>query len=367
MDEPVDFTDIYVDEAMVDRATEVLRSGRYVKGPMVERFETAFAEFCGTDHAVGVASGTDAIYLSLKAAGVEAGDDVFVPAHTFFATVSPILELGANPVFVDHEPVTYTMDALDLGERVRAADDPAAVVPVHIYGHPADMAAIREVADAHDLTVIEDACQAHGATYEGDRAGSLGDAGAFSFYPSKNMTVAGDGGMLTTDDPDLAREARMLRNHGRNDDGEHVRLGLNHRLGELHAALGLEQLEHIDHWNQKRRAAATQYTDRLGDVDAVTTPQSRSAADHVYHLYVIQVPDRADLQKSLDAAGVQTGIHYPVPTHEHPAVERRLDRTPRVPRTESLTDSILSLPMHPRITETEIDRVCATIERHYDR
>ncbi|WP_424020049.1 DegT/DnrJ/EryC1/StrS family aminotransferase (plasmid) [Halorientalis pallida] len=367
MDEPVEFTDIYVDEAMVDRATEVLRSGRYVKGPMVERFEAAFAEFCGTDHAVGVASGTDAIYLALKAAGVEPGDDVFVPAHTFFATVSPVLELGANPVFVDHEPVTYTMDALDLGERLRAADQPAAVVPVHIYGHPADMGAIREVADAHDLAVIEDACQAHGATYEGEPVGSLGDAGAFSFYPSKNMTVAGDGGMITTDDPDLAREARMLRNHGRNGDGEHVRLGLNHRLSELHAALGHEQLGHVDDWNEHRRSAAERYTDRLTDVDAVTPPQTRSESEHVYHLYVIQVPDRADLRDALDDAGVQTDIHYRVPAHEHLAVERHLDESPRVPRTETLTDRILSLPMHPRITDTEIDRVCAAIERHYDR
>jgi dTDP-4-amino-4,6-dideoxygalactose transaminase len=181
------------------------------------------------------------------------------------------------------------------------------------------------------------------------------------------MTVAGDGGMITTDDPDLAREARMLRNHGRNEDGEHVRLGLNHRLGELHAALGHEQLEHIDDWNQQRRAAAQRYTDRLANVDAVTTPTARSGAEHVYHLYVIQVPDRDDLRGSLDDAGVETGIHYPVPAHEHPAVERRLDDSPRVPRTETLVERILSLPIHPRITDTEIDRVCASIDRHYER
>ncbi|WP_336003463.1 DegT/DnrJ/EryC1/StrS family aminotransferase [Halorientalis halophila] len=367
MSESVDFTDIYADEAMVDRATEVIRSGRYVKGPMVERFEEAFADFCGTDHAVGVASGTDAIYLSLKAAGVEPGDDVFVPAHTFFATVSPVLELGATPVFVDHDPETYTMDPDDLAEKVSAADDPAAVVPVHIYGHPAEMDAIGDVAADHDLAVIEDSCQAHGATYRGDRAGSLGDAGAFSFYPSKNVTVAGDGGMITTDAPDLAREARMLRNHGRNDDGEHVRLGLNHRLGELHAALGLEQLDHLDEWNENRRAAAERYTERLRDVDQVDPPVARDHVEHVFHLYVIRVPDRDDLQESLETAGIDTGVHYPVPTHEHPAVSERLDGTPQVPRTEELTDEILSLPMHPRITDTEIDQVCATIERHYDR
>jgi dTDP-4-amino-4,6-dideoxygalactose transaminase len=229
------------------------------------------------------------------------------------------------------------------------------------------MDAITDVAAAHDLAVIEDACQAHGATYRGDRTGSLGDAGAFSFYPSKNVTVAGDGGMITTDDPNLAREARMLRNHGRNDDGEHVRLGLNHRLGELHAALGLEQLDHLDEWNRNRRAAAERYTQRLRDVDPVDPPVTRDHVEHVFHLYVIRVPDRDDLRESVETAGIDTGIHYPVPTHEHPAVSERLDGTPQVPRTEELTDEILSLPMHPRITETEIDQVCATIERHYDR
>lgn len=365
MDEPVEFTDIYVDESMVDRATSVLRSGRYVKGPMVERFEAAFADVCGTDHAVGVASGTDAIYLALKAAGVERGDDVLVPAHTFFATVSPVLELGANPVFVDADPDTYTMAVPDLREKAASAANPAAVVPVHIYGQPAAMDAIGDVADEHDLAVIEDSCQAHGATYRDDRTGSLGDAGAFSFYPSKNVTVAGDGGMLTTDDPALAREARTLRNHGRNEDGEHVRLGLNHRLSELHAALGDEQLSHLEEWTAQRRAAADRYTDRLGSVEAVTTPETRADADHVYHLYVIQVPDRDALRNALDDAGIETGIHYPVPAHQHPAVERRLDTTPRVPRTETLTDRILSLPMHPRITDTEIDQVCAAVERHY--
>ena len=367
MGEHVDFTDIYVDESMVDRAADVLRSERFVKGPVVERFEDAFASFCGTDHAVGVASGTDAIYLALKARDVGPGDDVFVPAHTFFATASPVLELGANPVFVDVESATSTMDPVDLERKIETADDPTAVLAVHLYGHPADMDAITRLAQLSDLVVVEDACQAHGGTYRGERAGSLGDAGCFSFYPSKNMTVAGDGGMLVTDDDSLAREARMLRNHGRNDDGEHVRLGLNHRLGELQAALGLEQLEHLPTWNRKRRAAAERYDERLSTISEVTTPLERDHVEHVYHLYVVQVPDRDALREDLRSQGIETGIHYETPVHRHPAVSERLDGTPDVPQSESLTDRILSLPMHPRITDEEIDRVCDAIERHYER
>jgi len=365
MGESVAFTDIYVDESIVDRVTDVLRSERYVKGPMVEQFESEFADYCGTDHAVGVASGTDAIYLALKAAGIGPGDDVLVPAHTFFASVSPVLELGATPVFVDIDPVTYTMGALNLEEKVAEADDPAAVLPVHIYGHPAEMHAIENVAREHDLALIEDCCQAHGATYQGDRVGSFGDAGCFSFYPSKNMTVAGDGGMLVTDDDALAAEARALRNHGRDDDGTHVRLGLNHRLSELHAAVGYEQLAHVGDWNRARRDASDRYTDRLADVSELTVPDERSDVEHVYHLYVVQAPDRDELRASLEAAGIETGGHYEAPAHQHPAVRRQLDSIPEVTRTEDLTDRILSLPMHPRLTDAEIDRVCAAIERHY--
>jgi dTDP-4-amino-4,6-dideoxygalactose transaminase len=366
MVDSVAFTDVFVDESIVDRVTDVLRSKRYVKGPVVEQFEAAFADFCDTDHAVGVASGTDAIALALRAAGVEPGEDVLVPAHTFFATVSPVLDRGAHPVFVDVDPETQTMDPADLAVKADEATDPAAVVPVHMTGHPAAMDDIAAVAADHGLAVVEDACQAHGATYRGERVGSLGDAGCFSFYPSKNMTVAGDGGMLVTDDEALAREARMLRNHGRNDAGEHVRLGLNHRLGDVQAAVGLEQLDRLASWNRQRRAAAARYDARLADVEAVTTPTERDAATHVYHLYAVQVPDRTALQASLREAGVETGVHYDTPVHRHAAVRERLGTEPRVPESEALVDRLLSLPMHPRLDDDEIDRVCAVVETHYE-
>jgi len=198
---------------------------RFVKGPLVEQFEAAFADACDAEHAVAVNSRTDAIYLALKSVGVGEGDQVIVPAHTFFASASPILELGAEPVFVDVDPLTYTIDVDHLGRAAERSEDAEAIVPVHLYGHPADMDQIRRIARRHDLAVVEDSCQAHGATYEGQPTGSLGDVGCFSFYPSKNMTVGGDGGIMTTDDAEIARRARQYRNHGRNGDGETSALG----------------------------------------------------------------------------------------------------------------------------------------------
>lgn len=367
MPDSVPFTDIYVDDAIIDRVSDVLHSGQYVKGPIVEQFEERFADRCGTDHAVAVDSGTAAILLALKGAGIGVGDEVLVPGHTFFATVSPVLTLGAKPVFVDIDPETYTMDPDALADTLAEATDPAAVVPVHLYGCMADMARIRNLAAAYDAAVIEDACQAHFASRDGETAGTAGDAGAFSFYPSKNMTVAGDGGMLVTDDPDIARRARRRRNHGRDDDGHHQVLGLNHRLSEVHAAVGLEQLEHIAVWNDGRAAAAKQYEKRLLGLDAVETPTEPDGVDHVYHLYVVKVPatDRDPLREHLDAAGIETGIHYPTPAYEHPPVVERVGET-SLPHTESVSRRIVSLPMHPRLSEETVDRVCTAVEQYFE-
>ncbi|MGQ4556077.1 aminotransferase class I/II-fold pyridoxal phosphate-dependent enzyme [Halobellus sp. GM3] len=364
MVDTVEFTDIRIADETIDDVVAVLEGGRFVKGPVLERFEDEFAAECGVEHAVGVSSGTAALLLALQAAGVGEGDEVFVPGHTFFASASPVLELGATPVFVDVDPLTYTMDAEALEAAVESADSPAAVVPVHIYGGMAEMDGIREVADGHDLFVLEDACQAHFAARGDDTAGAAGDAGAFSFYPSKNMTVGGDGGMATTDDPELARRMRMLRNHGRDDEGTHRRVGLNYRMDETNAAVGLRQLARIRDWNAARSDAAQRYTERLSDVGAVTTPFVPEASDHVFHLYVIQAPDRDALRTRLERDGIGTGIHYATPAHRHPAIEARVD-APRLPETERLCDRILSLPMHPRITDEEIDHVCESIAAYY--
>ncbi|MDZ7687770.1 MAG: DegT/DnrJ/EryC1/StrS family aminotransferase [Halobacteriales archaeon] len=362
--ERVGFTDIYMDDEMVGAVEEVLESGRYVKGPVVEEFEGKFAEKCGVEHAVGVNSGTSAILLGLKSLGVGEGDDVFVPAHTYFASASPVLSFGANPVFVDVRRDTYTMDVDELEEKVEESDSAEAVIPVHIYGQMAEMERVVEVAEEHDMSVVSDSCQAHFAERDGEKAGSVADVGAFSFYPSKNMTVAGDGGMLVTDDDEIAQKARAFRNHGRDEEGTHRHLGLNHRMSEVLGAVGREQLKHIDDWNDGRRRAARIYDERLADVDEVTVPEVDDANEHVYHLYVVHVPDRDELREHLDENGVDTGIHYPTPAHEHPAVVERCGET-NVKFAEELCDRIVSLPMHPRITEGEIDYVCDLIERYY--
>lgn len=363
--ERVGFTDIYMDEDMMDAAVEVLRSGRYVKGPQVETFEEEFAEKCGVEHAVGVNSGTSAILLALKSMGVESDDEVFVPGNTYFASVSPVLSLGADPVFVDVQEDSYTIDVDDLEAKVEQSEDPEAVIPVHIYGQMAEMERVSEVAEKHGLSVVSDSCQAHFAERDGAKAGTVADAGCFSFYPSKNMTVAGDGGMLVTDEDQIAELARAYRNHGRDEEGVHRYLGLNHRLSEVLAAVGRKQLEKIDDWNAGRRQAADIYGNRLENVEEVTVPAEDGANRHVYHLYVIQASNREGLMEHLDTGGVDTGVHYETPAHEHSAVVERCGET-TLEFTEQLYDRIVSLPMHPRLAEEEVHRVCDLIEEYYE-
>lgn len=364
MVDEVPFTDIYVDEEIVDRVSDVLRGKRWVKGPEVRTLEREFAAVTGTEHAIGVSSGTSAIFVALDALGIEEGDEVFVPGHTFFATVSPVLALGATPVFVDIDPDMYTMNPADLQAKVSSSEQPTAILPVHIYGQVTEMDPILEIANKRDLAVVEDACQAHHAQRKGDRAGTFGDIGCFSFYPSKNMAVGGDGGMIVTDDDTLAQTARVLRNHGRDDNGDHIEVGLNHRLDEMKGAIGQEQLKRLPEWSERRAAAAARYTERLEDVPEVTTPTVPAENRHVYHLYVIQVPDRDSLRETLLERNIEVGIHYETPAHRHEAVIERVG-TEELPVTETLVDRILSLPMHPRITDEEIQYVCDAIAEHY--
>jgi dTDP-4-amino-4,6-dideoxygalactose transaminase len=359
-----EFTDIYADDEMIERVTEVMQSGRFVKGRECVQFENEFASAVGANHAIGVSNGTAALLLALQAHGVGPGDEVFIPAHTFFATASPVAHLGAQPVFVDIDPETYTIDVDDVESKIAESTTPAAIMPVHIYGQMADMRAITKIATDHDLVVIEDACQAHMATREGQTAGTAGDVGCFSFYPSKNMTVGGDGGMIVTDDAHIADHIRALRNHGRGEDGIHRHLGLNHRLDETNAAVGRVQLEHIERWSIQRNDAAQRYTDQLTEIPEVTVPTEVSDAFHVYHLYVIQAPDRDDLRAHLDARGIDTGIHYATPAHVHPAMRAVVGEV-HLPVAEALCDRIVSLPMHPRIEPDAIDRVCSEIAAYY--
>jgi dTDP-4-amino-4,6-dideoxygalactose transaminase len=256
------------------------------------------------------------------------------------------------------------MDPKDLERNLKTANDPAAIIPVHLYGQPADMDEIRDVAAEYDTAIIEDACQAHTASYDGERVGSLGDIGCFSFYPSKNMTVGGDGGIVTTNDDDLAEVIYQYRNHGRGDDGVHQRLGLNHRLDEIKGAIGREQIKYVEEWGQKRNEAATEYEQRLTNVPEVTTPTERDDRHHVYHLYVVRVPNRRAFRAYLDEHNIDTSIHYPTPIHRHPATETRFEDA-EVPVTDDIVEEIVLLPMHPRLSEAEIEYVCETIREFY--
>lgn len=365
----VPFTDVYVDEAIVDRVNDILWSTRYVKGDQLATFEDGFAELCGTEHAVGVSSGTAAILLALKSADIEPGEEVFVPAHTFFATVSPVLEIGATPVLVDIDPEYYTLDPDALERAVERATDPAAVIPVHLYGQPADMERIQSIAAENGMVIVEDACQSHAASYSGERTGSLGDVGCFSFYPSKNMTVGGDGGMLVTDDDKIAHEARMRRNHGRDDDGVHRVLGLNHRLDEINAVVGLEQLKHVVEWGKERSRVADMYHESLAGIPELTLPKERTDSTHVYHLYVVRTEDRDELRAYLDERGIETGIHYPEPLHHQPPIEERIEsdevRTGDLKHADTIPRQILSLPMSPRFGQEEVHRVTDVIRDFY--
>lgn len=335
----------------------VLESGRFVLGSEVEAFDQEFAEYCGAGHSVATNTGTSALHLALLAAGVGPGDEVITVPFTFVATVAAIGYAGARPVLVDVEPETLTMDP----SLVEAAITPRtrAIVPVHLYGQPADMNPILDLARRHGLAVIEDACQAHGAEYCGRRAGSLGDLACFSFYPAKNLGAYGEGGSVTTDDPELARRVRMLRDWGGETKYHHVLKGFNYRLPEVQAAVLRVKLRRLEEWTEARRARAHQYDELLSG--AVRTVPERPAARHVYHVYAIRTSARADVQQALSEAGVQTGIHYPVPVHLQPAWSDLGLGRGDFPVSELAAGEVLSLPMFAELTGEQVDRVCHAV------
>ncbi|MBN1133888.1 MAG: DegT/DnrJ/EryC1/StrS family aminotransferase [Methanosarcinaceae archaeon] len=349
------FSEMYVDSNIKKAVEQVLESGRYIKGDNLRQFEREFADFCDAKYAVGVSSGTSAILLSLMALGIKKGDEVILPSHTFIATASPVKFLGATPVYVDIDPVTYTIDPEKIESKI--TENTKAIIPVHLYGHPANMDPITELAEKNAIMVIEDSCQAHAAEYRGKKTGSMGDMAVFSFFPSKNMTVAGDGGIITTTNKELAEKVSMLRDHGRKGKYIHEMLGLNLRLSEIPAAIGREQLKHLNDWTVRRRNAAEKYNKLLEGV--VETPTEAEWAKHVYHLYVIQIEDRDGLGRYLNEQGISTGIHYPVPVHRQPCMEAG---EICLPVTDACVDRILSLPMHPQLTDEQIGYVAEKIQ-----
>jgi dTDP-4-amino-4,6-dideoxygalactose transaminase len=336
----------------------VLNRSDYVLGKAVRDFELAFADYCEAAHGVGVDSGYSALELILRAYGIGPGDEVITAANTFIATALAISNCGAQPVLVDIEPETYNLDPTLLESAITPAT--RAIIPVHLYGQPADMGAILSIAQKHDLRVVEDACQAHGARYKGRRAGSLGDAAAFSFYPSKNLGAYGDGGMVVTNDTAVAKQVRIMRNVGQSAKYQHQIKGFNHRLDSIQAAVLCVKLPYLDEGNTWRRDAASRYNKRL-DNTAVTLPTAADGVEHVYHLYIIQVDNRDQLQAHLAEAGIATGIHYPIPIHLQPAYAELGHKPGDFPETEKLTQRILSLPMYPGITSEAIDYTANTI------
>jgi len=344
---------VYMDGDIKKAVSEVLDSGWYILHEKVREFEGKFADFCHVKNAVCVSSGTASIFLSLLALDIKKGDEVIIPSFSFVSTATPIMEAGAKPVFVDIETRTCTVDQ----EKIRKAitKRTKAIMPVHLYGHPANMDAIFEIAKENDLHIIEDACQAHGAEYKGRRVGGIGDVACFSFYPSKNMTVCGDGGAVTTNNEEIAEKVRKLRDHGREDKYLFNLKGYNLRFNEIQAAVGIKQLEKLPAWNEARRKIAKMYNKALKD--CVTTPIEEKWAKHVYHVYVIRTKKRDKLKEYLGQQGVSTIVHYPIPIHKQPAITSILGVQPALKNTEKLAKEVLSIPMHPKLTRSEVEYV----------
>jgi dTDP-4-amino-4,6-dideoxygalactose transaminase len=332
----------------------VLDSGQFILGPEVAAFEQEFAAYCGAAEAVGVNSGTSALHLALLAAGVGPGDEVVTTPFTFIATASAIAYTGATPVFVDIDPATFTIAP----DRIAAAITPRtrAIIPVHLYGQPADMDPILAIARARGLTVIEDAAQAHGAEYKGRRVGSLGDLACFSFYPGKNLGACGEAGAVVTSDPLAARVVRMLRDWGQERKYDHVLKGFNYRMEGLQGAILRIKLRHLEAWTEARRRHARAY-DRLLAPLPYRTPVARPDVRHVYHVYAVRVPDREALQRELTARGIQTGIHYPCPVHLQPAFAELGHRPGDFPEAEAAAAETLSLPMFAELTADQQEAV----------
>lgn len=343
-----------IGEEIESRVREVLRSGQYVGGPEVEALEEEFARYCGVSYAVSVNSGTAALHTALLALGLGQGDEVITVAHTFVATVEAIVAAGAKPVLVDIDPKSYTMDPAQLEAAITPRT--RAIIPVHLYGQPAELDPILSIAEAAGLAVIEDACQAHGATYRGRRAGSLGAIGCFSFYPSKNLGAAGEGGIAVTDSPLYAERMRRISDHGQSGRYRHEVLGFNYRLPALQAAVLRVKLRHLEDWNEMRRAHALEYG-RLLSGSGVTIPWEQPESSHVYHLYVIRSEARDKLKNHLSAQGVATGIHYPLPVHLQPAYRQYGAGPDSLPETEAAAAAVLSLPMYPELQPWQLKRV----------
>ena len=348
-----------IDEAI----HRTLESGWYILGDEVTSFENEFAVYLGARQAVGVSSGTAALYLALRVCDIGPGDTVLTVSHTAVATVAAIELAGATPLFIDIEPATFTMAVAGLEETIETYPGSVkAILPVHLYGHPARMTDIMQIAARHGLRVIEDCAQAHGAEWQGQKVGTFGDVAAFSFYPTKNLGALGDGGAVVTNDEDLARRLRTLREYGWEQRYVSRVAGVNSRLDELQAAILRVKLRHLDEDNRRRATIASLYSSALNNHEAIIVPETDSQAKHVYHQYVVRARSRQSVQAFLRENGIGTGIHYPVPVHQQPAYAGRIRSAGSLHHTEAVADEILSLPMFPELPRNQVNGVIDKIK-----
>jgi dTDP-4-amino-4,6-dideoxygalactose transaminase len=359
---PVPLSRPPVDDEIKAAVLAAIDSRQYILGPECRAFEQEFARYIGSRHAVLTSSATAALWMALEAFNVAPGDEVLVPSHTAFPTIEAICFAGAVPVFVDVDDETYTVDTKDAAAKIGPRT--VGYVPVHLYGHPANLDAVVELCGSQGLWLLEDCAQAHGAAWNGKRVGGFGRAGVFSFYPSKNLTVMGDGGALVTDDDDVATRCRRLRDHGRINKDVHAEVGFNLRFNEIQAAVGRVLLRRLDAMNAHRRALAARYAQGLHELP-LALPGEAPGAHHVYHLYVVRTEERDALAKFLKERGIATGIHYPVPSHKQPAVEHL--NAPPLERTERIVQEILTLPISGGHSEAEVDEVIAAVRAFFGR
>jgi dTDP-4-amino-4,6-dideoxygalactose transaminase len=360
----IPFLDLHAQHASIKDEVQqaigrVFESGQFILGDEVAAFESEFSRYVGAGQGIAVNTGTSALHLALLAVGIGPGDEVITVPFTFVATVAAISYTGARPVFVDIDMRSLTLDVTQLEAAITPRTK--AIVPVHLYGQPADMDPILAIARKHGLIVIEDACQAHGAEYHGHRVGSMGDLGCFSFYPGKNLGACGEGGMVVTSNTKYAETIRMYRDWGQAKKYHHVLRGYNYRMDGIQGAILRVKLRHLDSWTEKRRSRAAEYDKFLKDADVVR-PREMPYARHVYHIYAVRTTERSDLQRTLQAYGVQTGIHYPVPVHMQEAYRDLGYVAGDFPRSEQAANEVLSLPMFPELSNIQVEFVSAAVQ-----
>lgn len=350
-----------IEQEVLPMVTDAMENASFIGGPQVSGFEEEFANFCDSKFCIGVGSGTDALRFALMAVGVGAGDEVITVPNTFIATTEAISQVGAIPVFIDISTDTYNIDVLQIEGKI--TEKTKAIIPVHLYGQPADMDPILEVAKRHNLAVIEDACQAHGALYKNKKAGSLGKAGCFSFYPGKNLGAFGEAGAVVTQDDEIADKIRMIRDHGQEKKYFHQIEGYNGRLDAIQAGILRIKLKRLENWNRSRMENAAYYNELLSEIPGVTIPVEADFAVSVYHLYVLLIDDRDRLQQFLGDKGIATGLHYPMPLHLQRAYAYLGFKEGAFPVTENVADRLLSLPMYPQLSKEQIEYVAESIKK----